>query len=663
MAGGWTIPWGSALLAGRTLGVRRLVFTTLLLLAALLTARYAWQAPLTADAERALYDLRVWTLAPRVDQDQRIAMVTFTDETLANTGRRSPLDRGLLARALTRIDALGARAIGIDILVDQPQPEDPALLAALSGMRTPTYLAFASATTNPDSVKPWQEDFQRRFQEQARPGARPASVRLETDIDNVIRSWPRHPAGDPGLLSELVAGRTGDEQAGRASIAFRMPRSDARPLFASVPIDLFGSSPAAARLLRSQIEGRYVLIGGDISDVDRIDTPMTRLTGRPTTGLEIHAAMLAQILDAHPRAVLSSILLWALALSVVLMAAALAFGDLGVWAAPILVLEVVVIAALPFGLHAIGFDTQTLPAFGWLAGWSLAYGASIAAARGVGSEQRRFAQSALGRYLPPEIAKAILRDPSKLTLTGERRQIYALFSDIEGFTTLTHAVSPETTATLLNAYLDRISDVVLSHGGTIDKFVGDSVVAIWGAPIARENDGEQAIRAAVAIAAAGDGFTGPRPDGGPGLGRTRVGVHRGQAIVGNFGGDGRIQYTALGDVMNTAARLESANKSMGTQVLLSAEAIEGVTGLVLRPLGCVSVRGRPAPLEVFDTRADLTPDDALAVGRLIQAVSDDVPEAHEALETYARARPHDPALAKLCHRLKFIAPGGCYALD
>lgn len=643
--------------------MRRLVFTSLLLIVALLTARYAWQAPLTADAERALYDLRVWTLAPRIDQDPRIVMVTFTDETLANTGRRSPLDRGLLARALTRIDALGARAIGIDILVDQPQPEDPALLVALRAMRTPTYLAFAGAVTNPDSVKPWQEDFQRRFQVQAQPGARAASVRLETDIDNVIRSWPYHSPGDPGLLSDLVAGRTGDEQAGRTSIDFRMPRSDARPLFASVPIDLFGSSPAAARLLRSQVEGRYVLIGGDISDVDRIDTPMTRLTGRPTTGLEIHAAMLAQILDAQPRAVLPSILLWAMAFSIVLMAAALAFGDLGFWSTPVLVLEIVVIAALPFGLQAVGFDTQTGPAFGWLAGWSLAYGASIAASRGVGSEQRRFAQSTLGRYLPPEIAKAILRDPTKLTLTGERRQIYALFSDIEGFTTLTHAVSPETTATLLNAYLDRISDVVLSHGGTIDKFVGDSVVAIWGAPIARENDGEQAIRAAVAIAAAGDGFTGPRPDGGPPLGRTRVGVHRGQAIVGNFGGDGRIQYTALGDVMNTAARLEAANKSMGTQVLLSAEAIEGVIGLALRPLGCVSVRGRPAPLEVFEARPDLTPADALTVGRLIQAIADDLPEARGALETYASARPQDAALAKLCHRLTSIEPGGCYALD
>jgi adenylate cyclase len=126
--------------------------------------------------------------------------------------------------------------------------------------------------------------------------------------------------------------------------------------------------------------------------------------------------------------------------------------------------------------------------------------AAAAAARGVGSEQRQFAQSALGRYLPPEIARAIIKDPDRLKLTGERRTIHALFSDIEGFTTLTHAIEPERTAALLNAYLDRISNVVLEHGGTIDKFVGDSVVAFWGAPLSRETDAENAVRAAIAIA-------------------------------------------------------------------------------------------------------------------------------------------------------------------
>lgn len=646
----------------RTLGLRRVILTTVMILIALGMGRYAWQVPLVADAERALYDLRVWTLAPRVDQDPRIVLVTYTDETLANTGKRSPLDRQLLADALTRIDGFGALSIGIDILVDQVQPEDAALTAALAGMRTPTYLAFANATTNAGSVKPWQEDYQRSFQAGLAPAVLPASVRLETDLDNVIRSWPHRPDGDPPLLADRMARVTGNGLDERTSIVFRLPARADQSLFASIPVDLLATDVGAG-MVRGAIEGRHVLIGGDISDVDLIDTPMTRLTALPTTGLQVHAALLAQVLDGRPAPRLPPALLWLLAVLVVVLAVVHGYGDFGIWNLPLLIAELAAIIAAPFGLQAAGVDTQTLPAFGWVVGWVLSYGAATAAARGVGSDQRRFAQSTLGRYLPPEVARAILKDPERLTLTGERRTIYALFSDIEGFTTLSHAIAPETTATLLNAYLDRISHVVLAHGGTIDKFVGDSIVAFWGAPIAHESDGEQAARAALAIAQAGDEFTRERADGGPRMGRTRVGVHRGEAIVGNFGGDGRIQYTALGDVMNTAARLEGANKAMGSQVLVSAEAIEGVSGLVARPLGCVSVRGRPAPLRVYDIRPDVTAEEAARLDRLITDFDAGEPEAGAALAAYAHERPTDPALAKLVHRLTSVGPGGCYALD
>ena len=124
-------------------------------------------------------------------------------------------------------------------------------------------------------------------------------------------------------------------------------------------------------------------------------------------------------------------------------------------------------------------------------------------------------------------------------------------------------------ALLLNRYLDMLSAVVLKYGGTIDKFVGDAVVAFWGAPISRPDDGERAAKAARAMYEAGEEFRRTVPQGVPPIGRTRVGIHFGEAIVGNLGGEGRIQYTALGDAMNTAARLEAANKQLKTTVLAS----------------------------------------------------------------------------------------------
>lgn len=646
----------------RTIGRRRLALTFGLLIAALLVSRYAWQTPLIVDAERAMYDLRVFALAPRVDQDDRIVLVTYTDETLAATGRRSPLDRGLLATALTRLDAMGPKSIGIDILIDQPQPEDEALRAALGAMRTPTYVAFANAVTNPDSVKPWQEDFQRAFQSDLGANVASASVRLEADLDNVVRSWPNRPPSDPPILADRMAGPDAPRLDEDNSIAFRMPQTIDRPLFASIPIDLLGTE-IGARMVTNAIAGRHVLIGGDINDVDQIDTPMTRLTARPMTGLQVHATLLAQHLDGVRHAAPAGFLLWQMAIVVVTLAAVHGYGDFGVWNIPILIAELVAVAAIPFGMQALGVDTQTVPAFGWLAGWTIAYGAATAAARGVGSEQRLFAQSALGKYLPPEIAKAIIKDPDRLNLTGERREIYALFSDIEGFTTLTHAIEPERTAALLNDYLDTISNVVLAHGGTIDKFVGDSVVAFWGAPFARATDGENAVKAAIAIARAGDTFTKASAEDGVAMGRTRVGVHRGEAIVGNFGGDGRMQYTALGDVMNTAARLEGANKAMGSQVLISAAAAEGLTGFELRPLGRVSVRGRAAPIAVLDAPTAPIPGLAEQVERLIARFDAGDPDALAELTGLAEANVSDWALAKLVHRLKSAGPGGCYALD
>jgi adenylate cyclase len=174
-------------------------------------------------------------------------------------------------------------------------------------------------------------------------------------------------------------------------------------------------------------------------------------------------------------------------------------------------------------------------------------------------------------------------------------------------------------ARLLNDYLDRLSAVVLEHGGTLDKFVGDAVVAFWGAPIAYPDDGARAVKAAIAMYEAGEAFRRAVPPGVPPIGRTRVGVHFGEAIVGNFGGEGRIQYTALGDAMNTAARLESANKPLDTTVLVSREAMEraGLSGF--RPMGTVVLRGRATPVEVFEPVPGAAPEALALAAELVAA--------------------------------------------
>ena len=251
----------------------------------------------------------------------------------------------------------------------------------------------------------------------------------------------------------------------------------------------------------------------------------------------------------------------------------------------------------------------------------LAFATTGAAVRAIGSDQRRFAQSALGKYLPRDVAAQILRDPDKLSLTGERRDIFCLFTDIEGFTKLSHVIPAEKTASILNAYLDGMSDIVLDHGGTIDKFVGDAVVAFWGAPIARPDDGDRAAEAALAMLAFTQRFRRRAMPIARALGRTRVGLHHGEAIVGNFGGEGRIQYTALGrrdELRRPPRRRQQISEEHGLGQRRRAKS--RCTLDVFRPMGRIVLSGRSTPIVVWEPAPDMDPAERTRLGELWAAV-------------------------------------------
>jgi adenylate cyclase len=319
--------------------------------------------------------------------------------------------------------------------------------------------------------------------------------------------------------------------------------------------------------------------------------------------------------------------------------------------------------ATPFLVERAGYDTLDLPATGWLIGWLLAYTAISSGLRAINAAQREFAQGALGKYLPRSVASEIMRNPERLSLHGEKREIFCLFSDLEGFTKLTHAVEPEMIARLLNDYLDRLSAVVLQYGGTLDKFVGDAVVAFWGAPIAYPDDGERAVKAAWAMYQAGEEFRKSVPEGVPRIGRTRVGVHYGEAVVGNFGGEGRIQYTALGDAMNTAARLEGANKPLDTRVLVSREAAERSGLDWFRPMGAVTLRGRKTPVDIFEPVPEM--DDVqrrVAVEAVEAHAAGDTDRVKALTDTILESAHDDEAMINLIQRLRQTHKGESYVL-
>lgn len=669
----------------------RMATNLLVLLFALLLARYSWEVPVIGAAERSLYDLRVFTTAEHVDQDQRIAIVAYTDDTLINARKRSPLDRALLARALRNIDAMGPRAIGIDILFDQQQDEDDELIEVLRGMKTPVSIAFTNIEGNSQNIVWRQQQYLNAFMARLEGSrAHPASIRLDYE-DGVARSWPARLEGFPLILGKSMLKDAGDPAwrpfaTYTGAIRYRLPAGDSTPVYSALPIDTFAElNPELIELFASQIRDRYVLIGGEIVDNDRVETPFTtflpdcqmevaddgsRACAKPIEdlspappGIRVHAAMISQMLDGAKLPRLAPWQLWLTALLWIVAAGLTSLIETRISRViPFLVLQVAMIVGIPFSMQVQGYDTLGLPAAGWLIGWVLSLFAVTSLVRASTAVEREFAQTALGKYLPQDIAQEIIDNPEKLALSGAKRELYILFSDLEGFTELSHQLEPEQVARILNDYLDRLSAVVLEHGGLIDKYVGDAVVAFWGAPIARPDDGHKAALAGYAMWQAGEDFRRSLDPGMPPVGKTRVGMHFGEAVVGNFGGERRIQYTALGDAMNTAARLESANKALGSAIMASREFAERSGLDWWRPMGPVVLRGRASPVELFEPSPDFPAEDREQLSRAISLHAINHAQCIEIVRKITDKHPADTALRCLLERLSECEGDEAYVL-
>lgn len=670
----------------REAGAQRLALTAIMLLAALLLARLSWVLPFTDNAERAMFDYRSFISAELAPQDERILMITYDDQLLMQLQKRSPLDRGMLARALRNLDDMGAKAIGLDILFDQQQDEDGELIETLRNMQTPVSVAYIGMENNADDIRFEQQDYLEGFlAELDGSNAQPASVKLDAGGGDVVRRWPAIIDGQPPLLGRSMVNMAdnGIDDAFPGylgSIRYRKPALVDVPVIQKLGINLFADEallgiPEVREQFAAQVAGRYVLIGGDITDYDRASTPFTPYIDeaiaqggrviRPP-GMEVHAHTIAQMLDGARLPQVNPSLLWLYAGLVVLAAALTALLELKSWQLiPLFGVQIAVFIGLPFFLHAQGIDTLGFPSVGPMLGWIVAFSAMVSAVRAATAQQRQFAQGALGKYLPREMAQQIIENPDLLALHGEKKEIFVLFSDLEGFTKLTHAIAPEMTAKLLNRYLEMLSQVVLDHGGVIDKFIGDAVVAFWGAPIARPDDGERAAKAGYAIWQAGEAFraeVAAMDTGLPKIGQTRVGLHFGEAVVGNFGGDTRIQYTALGDAMNTAARLESGNKQFGTGVMASAD-FASCSGLDWwRRMGRVVLSGRSSPVDLYEPAPDFPDADRAALNDAVAMLDTDRSAAVTKLEEIASRHQESVALRRLITRSKDLDEAGAHVL-
>ena len=433
-------------------------------------------------------------------------------------------------------------------------------------------------------------------------------------------------------------------------------RGGAQPFPLKSVADIMNGEEAAAL-----VRGRAVIVGVAAESVqDYFETPFS--TGfnaaEPIYGIAIHAhladQLIRQALDGTPSLYGLSrplenvwIWLWALAglglgLAIRSTLPAVCGGFAGV----------LVIAGIVYVAFGEALLLPALPAaLAWFGSGVLTNQLLHAAANRARTQLRR----SFEHYLPPALISDMLKSGDMPKLGGERRELSVVFSDIAASTTLAETVDPVDLAPLMNAYFAGVGAAIFKEGGYINEFMGDGVLSFFGAPQRQSDHADRAVAAALQIAAFGDRFSREMHERGIAFGHTRVGVHCGNAMVGNIGVPSRLKYSALGDVLNTGSRLEGLNKVVGTRVAVSGAILDRCERSRFRPMGDFVVKGRREPTPVFEPfDSQRYSDDHIA--RYLAAYEAMQAERPEAIDLFAellREDPDDPCLK--FHHARLVA--------
>jgi adenylate cyclase len=353
----------------------------------------------------------------------------------------------------------------------------------------------------------------------------------------------------------------------------------------------------AGAISAEEVAGKILIVGTSAQGL--MDLRFSPLGGG-MPGVEAHAQLIEQVLTngglARPA--------WAGAVEVlVIVCGSLAVGIVALVAGAIP--SFLVFAALLVLLWAGAW--QAFAASGLLldaATPSLALGTSYvfsSIVRHLSSERRqRWIRQAFARYVSPNLVSYLIKQPDALELGGRRQQCSFVFTDLVGFTALMESMDPGAAVSLLNNYLDRMIAIAFSYQGTLDRIVGDAVAIMFSAPVPQADHQRRALACAMDMQEFARHYVAELAVKGIAFGQTRIGVHSGEVIVGNFGGSTIFDYRALGDPVNTASRLEGANKQLGTLVCVSEATLAGCPDWPVRPIGRILLRGKSQPITVFE---------------------------------------------------------------
>ena len=523
-----------------------------------------------------------------------LVVVAIDDVSFNALDERWPLPRSLHGELIRRLDREGARTIAYDVQFTEPTTprEDNALIRAVADAGN-VVLATTEVDERGRSDVFGGEGVLRRI------GARAGNSVLDPDPGGVFRRAPYEVQGLEGFARAAVEAGTGDpvdvggfDEEGEAWIDYRGPPGTIRTVSFSDVLD--------GNFEPGTFEGVTVVVGVAAPSVQDVHpTPMGEDELMP--GAEIQANAISTIDRDVPLSEAPVPVDVALIILLGLVAPAT-----GIRLRPLAVLGVAVAAGAAYAVAAqLSFDSGTiLPVVYPLGALTMATVGVVGVHYGVAAFERQRIRDTFSRFVPEQVVDEVLtRTDDDLRLGGVERECTVLFSDLRGFTSFAERYGPDRVIEVLNAYLSEMTEAIMGHGGTIVAYMGDGIMAVFGAPLEQLDHADRALAAAEEMVATRlDRFN----DAIAGIGiedrfRMGVGLSSGLVMSGQVGSARRVEYTAVGDTTNTAARLESMTKETRYQVMIGdttkAALTRGRDDLV--SMGEFEIRGREAKLEVW----------------------------------------------------------------
>src|SRR5215470_3203545 len=494
-------------------------------------------------------DLLIYLQSSR--QPSGLVIVAIDDAAFDALGRRQPLPRDYLARVLRGVTRAGATVIGLDISLRTASAaaDDRAMAEAIAELGAHADRRFVVAGAALPATGPLSDPAIGRLVTTSAPD-------VPVDGDAVVRRAVLRVGGVPSFAAAVAEAPATDSGApyrinfiGPLGSFLTIP-SDAVAAIGDAGVDIAGDNP---------LRGRTVLVGGSFADGrDFHRTPYGLMSGVEIQANIVHMLITGSLV--RPAG-------WLAGLAVQLLAVVLA--------------GLVMVSVRPL--------------------WGTAACLAGALLLGVGADilSKRRLRDALGRYVSPEVAARVERNPGDLD--GERRQVSILFTDLRGFTTLSERMAPEQMAARLTEYFDAMTSAIFARRGMVNDFIGDAILAVFGAPLDDPSHAQHAVQSALAmietLATLNRRWS---TEGLPPL-RMGVGIHTGEVFAGNVGRAGKVKYAVVGDTVNLASRVEGLNKELGTTMLVTESTYRAAgLDLAVKDRGLVSVKGREEPVRIYE---------------------------------------------------------------